>query len=397
LFSKGIGWLKDVTRPLRQALPLARLPGQSPLHDVPTVIGLARGRLLGREHIRLTFSNAYAYKFRYLHRGLTQLAAAGAIRYSFLGYDCSLGRKTAIIRYDAPGMTTVTGVIDGSAATWELGQPDIDLDCLFGDSPRILLKLEYSEQRIHTRPSTRGGGQDPPIGFLYGRVTDGAYWPINEHFLDERWVARQQQRQSELLYDIMAIYGLKLGDLRRQGHGDLTGQSERVRFLLALDEPAHSLDLRLRVGVKGHPSLIAQLPPQAFPYVIEEYLPYDEYLDVVFQSRLLYCPKNDWHDPNSEGAGERTYRLFENLALGRVCLSSPVKLHCDFEPGVHYVAIASDFSNLEEVIAHYLSHPDELERIRQNVLPMYSQHLSPVAIGRYYANKLRNLSTESAP
>jgi hypothetical protein len=33
-FSDVIGKIKDATRPLRQALPLARLPGQPPVRDI---------------------------------------------------------------------------------------------------------------------------------------------------------------------------------------------------------------------------------------------------------------------------------------------------------------------------------------------------------------------------
>jgi hypothetical protein len=257
--------------------------------------------------------------------------------------------------------------------------------------------MEYSEQYIHTRSSSQRGGQSPPIGELYDRVVDGAYWPLNTRFLDARWVGRQHRRQHEPIYDLTTIYSLKPSDLVGPGTGNPAGYSERLQFLYALMEKGLEdvPGVRFRVGVKlARRTVPEQVPPDVMAYVIEQYLPYDEYLDVVFRSRLLYCPKNAWHEPGSDGAGERTYRLFENLALGCVCLSSPVRLHCDFEPGVHYVAIRGDFGDLEDVITHYLSRPDKLAQIRRNVQPLYEQHLSPIAIARHYLATFRKLSLE---
>ncbi len=46
-------------------------------------------------------------------------------------------------------------------------------------------------------------------------------------------------------------------------------------------------------------------------------------------------------------------------------------------PGVHYIGVKSDFSDLEEKIAYYSAHPDEAERIIQNAHRWIEQFLDP--------------------
>jgi len=43
------------------------------------------------------------------------------------------------------------------------------------------------------------------------------------------------------------------------------------------------------------------------------------------------------------------------------------------EPGVHYVALRSDFADLEEVVGHYENHPDEARRIIANAQAHFRQ------------------------
>lgn len=386
-FSKLIDWLKDAMSPLRQSLQLARLPEQSPLRNIPVMIGLAHGRLFGREHISLAFSSKYAYKFRYLHRGLTRLAATGAIHYTFLGYDSSLGRKTAVIHYNAPNTRPITGVIDGSASSSQLGQSDIDFDRVFGSKLRVLLKMQPGLKNAPSNSSSHTGNETPQIDDLYDIVLDGAYWPINTLFLNEKWVTSHRRWVAESVNDVMAIYSLQPVDMGDQGENAPANQGERFRFSLQA-ERLETLGFRLRLGIRLVYGLAcAEIPSHVHPYLIDQFLPYEDYLEALCSSRLLFCPKS-----NYVNFGQRTYRLVENLALGCVCLSSPVRLHFDFEPGVHYVAIAEDFGDLEEVLTHYLNTPGELERIRCNVASLYKAHLSPIAIARYYARMLRALA-----
>jgi hypothetical protein len=62
-----------------------------------------------------------------------------------------------------------------------------------------------------------------------------------------------------------------------------------------------------------------------------------------------------------------TYRLFEGMALRCLVIAQPLRavsfLDGGLEPGRHYVEVASDLSDLTEVVRHYLSNLDEAQRI----------------------------------
>src|SRR5690349_19998915 len=93
--------------------------------------------------ITLVFPKQFSYKYRFLHRGLTQLALLGGIQYR-LEERPWLGRKTATITRENDDKKRDTAVIDGSACPYVLGNYDLDLDRVFGDQPRVLFKVTYS-------------------------------------------------------------------------------------------------------------------------------------------------------------------------------------------------------------------------------------------------------------
>lgn len=379
---------------------LARAPHTA---GVSTAVGVLRGSFPKPKRITLTISDDYAYKFRYLHRGLTQLALLGSIQYK-LKRSSDLGRKTAVIRLSTEDNEQVTAVIDSGDRPYQLGNPDLNLDRIFGDQPRVLIRLTYSEDLfqpgllnradnpIFTRSSGRHGAPGEPIGRLYRQVLDGAYWPINERFLDEGWVRKQRQRTPALRYDLMGLYTLRPPDLPTNSPDQALPISERYAFLVQAARLEDEHALALKVGTKFSGEIDASdLPESVRRFVLDSFLDYETYLDALLSSRLQFCPKNFWQEGTAVGNGNRTYRLMENLALGRVCISSPVKLHFAFEPGVHYLEVAADLSNLEDVVMHALAYPDELAKIRNNVLELYDKHLSPIAMARHYVNTLEKL------
>jgi len=388
---------------------LARAPHAVPMASASTAVGMLRGSFPKPKRITLTISNDYAYKFRYLHRGLTQLALLGSIQYKLKQND-DLGRKTAIIRLSTEDHEQVTAVIDSGDRPYQLGNPDLDLDRVFEDQPRVLIRLTYSEDLfkpgllerannpIFTRSSGRHGAPGKPIGRLYQQVVDGAYWPINERFLDERWVKQQRQRTPPPRYDLMGLYTLRPPDLPTYQPDQALPISERYAFLLqaAHLEDEHALSLKVGTKLSGEIHAV-DLPDPVRRFILASFLDYETYLDALVSSRLQFCPKNFWQEDIAVGNGNRTYRLMENLALGRVCISSPVKLHFAFEPGIHYLEVAADLSDLEEVVMRALAHPDELAKIRNNVLELYEKHLSPIAVARHYVGILEKLLRGEIP
>jgi hypothetical protein len=393
-----IAWLKKVTRSTRQSLELARLDHRSRLSYLPLLFVLSRGRLFAEAHITLQTSSRSRYRFRYLHRGFVELASAGKVRYTY-GFNPNLGRKTALIQLHEPGKSPILAVIDATDKTWTLGQPDLDLTSIFEGQPRVLFKLEYSLQHIHDRDSYARLFKEapyvcPPIGTLYDIVLDGAYWPLSKHFLDARWVKQQQHRRPTDHCDVAAFYSLGYGDLKPDK--TLNPRCERVWFILNLGHLQHDLGLNVQAGFRIDPRKIDQkvISDEMRPYQMSDRIPFDTYLDKLFQSKLLFVPKNGWHKPEDSGEGERTYRLMENLALGLVCLSSTTSLHFPFEPGIHYVEFSKDLSDFDDVVKYYTAHPEKLQMIRQNVLALYDEYLSPIATARYYYQTLQNLSEQ---
>lgn len=390
--------------PLRQAASNFRLhlqyAGLSNKHTLPQNIRntwqIACGRLSSQPQLRLRYSNKFAYRFKYLHVGLTQLAGQGAIDYHF-ALDKSLGRKTAVIEYQPSKDELIIAVIDASDRHWQLGDPWLDFNTVFGSAPRILFKLEYGLQEIHEKSAGRHDLTLPPIGYLYHQVLDGGYWPINQQFLDAKWVASQQQINGSTL-DLFAAYGLQADDIipdERHGGSEF---SERVAFEALSRRIAQETDFKILVRMilysQHHKHIdLGVLPEHIKHHLHSEGFPFDEYVRHTLNAKLNYVPKNSWHAVTPDLTAHRTYRLLELLALGCVCLSSPAQLHIPFEPGEHYIAMRSDLADAKQVIEHAISNPQKLHYIRKNALTLYHEHLSPIAIARHYVDQLHKLHT----
>ncbi len=385
---------------LRQHLNHARIPDKFRFsQDTSNLIGLARSRTSRGPKIRLRFSNKFAYRFRYLHLGLTKLAGQSLIDYHFR-IDKSLGRKTAVIEYLTGTGDPTIAVIDASARSWQLGDPDIDLNAVFGSLPRILFKVEYGLSLIDNRSAGRHDPTLPTIKQMYQQVLDGAYWPINEKFLDGDWV-RAQQKINGADRDLFAAYGLQADDIipdERHGGSDY---SERVEF----EQKIRGLLPDLDAGVLMRMYLLKQMYKFITMDEIPEHIkvnlddtryPFDEYLHLTLTSKLNYAPKNTWHAMTSDLTAHRTYRLLELFALGRVVLTSPTQLHIPIEPNQHYVAINPDLSDLKQVIERAVHDDPWRAQIRANVLPLY-EHISPTGIAKHYVSQLRKLHTGKIP
>lgn len=104
---------------------------------------------------------------------------------------------------------------------------------------------------------------------------------------------------------------------------------------------------------------------------------YSRFLREVASARLcLHMPGN----------GPFTHRVAEFLGLGScmVSIRFTASLHVPLEPGVHYVEVADDLSNLVETCRHYLASDDEREQIARNGSELFDRYVHSDQLAAYY-------------
>lgn len=87
------------------------------------------------------------------------------------------------------------------------------------------------------------------------------------------------------------------------------------------------------------------------------------------------------------GNGPFTHRVIEFLGLGSCMLSArfATRLHVPLEPGVHYVEIAEDLSDLVDKARYYARHDEERERIAAAGADLFDRFLHAEQLALYYA------------
>ena len=104
---------------------------------------------------------------------------------------------------------------------------------------------------------------------------------------------------------------------------------------------------------------------------------YSRFLREVASARLcLHMPGN----------GPFTHRVAEFLGLGSCMISIrfTTSLHVPLEPGVHYVEVADDLSNLIERCRHYLANDEEREQIARNGSELFDRYVHCDQLAAYY-------------
>jgi hypothetical protein len=104
---------------------------------------------------------------------------------------------------------------------------------------------------------------------------------------------------------------------------------------------------------------------------------YSRFLREVAGARLsLHLPGN----------GPFTHRVAEFLGLGTCMISVPfaTALHVPLIPGIHYVEIKHDLSDLLEKIRYYLQHEDERNRIAAAGREYFDKYLHQEQLVSYY-------------
>jgi hypothetical protein len=90
------------------------------------------------------------------------------------------------------------------------------------------------------------------------------------------------------------------------------------------------------------------------------------------------------------GNGPFSYRVVEFLGL-RTCMVSirlATELHVPLEPGVHYVEVADDLSDLVDKCRYYRDHDAERERIAQAGQEYFDRYLHRDQLATYYVRTM---------
>jgi hypothetical protein len=85
-----------------------------------------------------------------------------------------------------------------------------------------------------------------------------------------------------------------------------------------------------------------------------------------------------------------TFRLIDYLAVGTCIVGPPHtnRMIEPFEDGVHVAYCQPDYSDLEQVCAHYLAHEEERLALVRNSRAFFDRNLHPDQLGAYYLHHM---------
>jgi len=111
------------------------------------------------------------------------------------------------------------------------------------------------------------------------------------------------------------------------------------------------------------------------------------YCDKLCRSKIAWCPRSIRCDPDHEENGIQS-RWVEAMCCEILVIGHEPHLLIPepLEPGVHYVKIQNNSSDLIEKIQYYLEHEDERKRIAQNGRLWWERNCSSVARSQFMIN-----------
>lgn len=183
----------------------------------------------------------------------------------------------------------------------------------------------------------------------------------------------------------------------------LPGKSAAHFSLVQLEHNAHSRSLQsekdipvffsgrhsCRVARKHSGNTIKRHFPDAYIHFLETRtsLSKDEYMDTIIRAKIAWCPRSVWSPPDPE-CNSSIPKEFEAMGLELLLVKHPIGVIETEEriPGVHFVEIKNDSSDLIEKLQYYLEHEDERKEIAHNGRLWWERNCSTVARANFIMN-----------
>lgn len=183
----------------------------------------------------------------------------------------------------------------------------------------------------------------------------------------------------------------------------LPGKSAAHFSLAQLEHDAHSRSMTVekdisvffsgritcRVARKGTGQAIRNHFPDSYIHFLEDgtALSKDEYVDVITRSKIAWCPRSVWSEPDKE-CNSSIPKEFEAMGLELLLVKHPLGVIETEErtPGVHFVEVKNDSSDLIEKLQYYLGHDDERKEIAHNGRLWWERNCSTIARASFMLN-----------
>ncbi len=183
----------------------------------------------------------------------------------------------------------------------------------------------------------------------------------------------------------------------------LPGKSAAHFSLAQLEHNAHSRSVQnkkdisvffsgrsfCRVARKFSGRLITNHFPDSYVHFLDSgtALSKDEYIDTIIRSQIAWCPRSVWSEPDKE-CNSSIPKEFEAMGLELLLVKHPIGVIETEErvPGVHFVEVKNDSSDLVEKLQYYLEHDNERKEIAHNGRLWWERNCSTIARASFILN-----------
>jgi len=146
----------------------------------------------------------------------------------------------------------------------------------------------------------------------------------------------------------------------------------------------------VRVARKGAAKHILRYIPGAYVGFTDNsaFLTSSEYINKMARSKIAWCPRSCWSPPdpdcNTSTAKECEAMCVETMVMKHSIGTTEVEKR---EPGVHFVEMKNDSSDMIEKMQYYLEHDDERKEIAHNGRLWYERNCTMSARMYFIINK----------